>query len=187
MRVIAGRARGTRLVAPRGMNTRPTADRVREALFSIISSRLDLEGSHVLDICSGTGSLGIEALSRGAASCCFIECDRNAVTALRQNLHAARFEEQAELLVMDAHKALRLLANRGNRFNIVFFDPPYDSGLYVTVPEAVGNLKLLAVDGLFMAECATRKPLPDILGRFRKNDSRIYGDTALEFYILEGE
>lgn len=187
MRVIAGRARGTRLAAPRGMNTRPTADRVREALFSIIQSRFGLDDARILDICSGTGSLGIEALSRGAATCTFIECDRNAVAVLKQNLQATRVTEQSELLAMDAHKALHLLASRGDLFDVAFFDPPYDSRLYATVPEAVGDLGILAADGLLVVECAARKPLPDILGRFRKNGSRIYGDTTLEFYVLEGE
>src|SRR5450631_4577839 len=101
MRVIAGSARGIRLAAPQGMHTRPTADRVREALFSIIQSRCDLKAIHVLDICAGTGGLGIEALSRGALSCCFVENDRNALTCLRQNLSAARCSEKAQLLETD--------------------------------------------------------------------------------------
>jgi len=169
------------------MMTRPTADRVREALFSIIQSRFGLEDVRVLDICSGTGSLGIEALSRGGATCTFIECDKNAAAALRQNLQATRVTEQSELLVLDAHKALQLLASRRDHFDLVFFDPPYDSRLYATVPEAVGDLGILAPNGLLVVECAARKPLPAILGRFRKHDSRTYGDTTLEFYILEGE
>lgn len=187
MRVIAGSARGTRLAAPRGMHTRPTADRVREALFSIIRSRFDLEGARVLDICAGTGSLGIEALSRGAASCCFIEKDRDALAVLKKNLSLTHFAEQAGLLEMEAVKALRMLAVRGEQFDIVFFDPPYASGLYVTVPEELCNLALLASGGLLIAESSSRSPLPDHLGRLIKNDRRVYGDTALEFYIWEDE
>jgi 16S rRNA (guanine966-N2)-methyltransferase len=187
MRVIAGNARGIRLAAPRGMNTRPTADRVREALFSIIQSRFGLEGSRVLDICAGTGSLGIEALSREAASCCFIEHDRNAVALLKRNLIAAHCGERADILELDALKALRLLSVRGARFDIVLFDPPYASGLYNTVPEMLCSLSLLADEGLFIAESSTRNVLPDHLGNLAKDDRRVYGDTALEFYILEGE
>lgn len=187
MRVIAGNARGTRLAAPRGMRTRPTADRVREALFSIIRSRFEVAGARVLDICAGTGSLGIEALSRGAASCCFIECDRNALAALRRNLSAAHCKERASVMEMDVHKAMRLLAARVARFDLVFFDPPYASGLYATVPEALSELSLLAEKGLFIAECAARDSLPDRLGRLVKDERRVYGDTALEFYTLEEE
>ncbi|HEX9080310.1 MAG TPA: 16S rRNA (guanine(966)-N(2))-methyltransferase RsmD [Desulfuromonadaceae bacterium] len=186
MRVIAGQARGARLAAPRGMHTRPTADRIREALFNIIRSRFTLEGVHVLDICAGTGSLGIEALSRGAASCTFVEHDRNAAAILKRNLIAARCGDRAHVLEMDAHKALRYLASRGAGFDMVFFDPPYASGLYATVPEALCSLSLLAEGGLFVAEGASRNTLPDRLGPLVKDERRVYGDTALEFYILEG-
>jgi 16S rRNA (guanine966-N2)-methyltransferase len=187
MRVIAGSARGIRLAAPRGINTRPTADRVREALFSIIQSRCDLKGILVLDVCAGTGGLGIEALSRGAASCCFIENDRNALTCLRQNLSAAHCSGQAQLLEMDVSKALQLLAVRKRRFGMIFFDPPYASELYTTVLEAVCSLSLLDVGGLFITECASRSILPERTGSLVKIDRRVYGDTALELYALEAE
>lgn len=186
MRVIAGTARGTRLAAPSGMRTRPTADRVREALFNIIQSRFGLEGAAVLDICAGTGSLGIEALSRGAASCCFIEENRNALAALKRNLSATHCADRAETLVVEVHKALRHLAARSISFDLVFFDPPYASGLYLTVPEALCNLSLMAHGGVLIAEGAKRNIMPDNLGGLVKNDRRVYGDTVLEFYILEG-
>ena len=185
MRVIAGSARGVRLAAPRGLLTRPTADRVREALFSIIQSRYDLKDTHALDVFAGTWGLGIEALSRGAASCCFIENNRNALTCLRQNLSATRCSEQAQLLELDVRKALQLLADRNQRFNIIFFDPPYASELYTTVPERVCSLSLLDSGGLFCAECASRNPLPERMGDLVKIDRRIYGDTALELFALE--
>jgi len=187
MRVIAGRARGMRLVAPRGTHTRPTADRVREALFSIIQSRFALEDARILDICAGTGSLGIEALSRGAAFCCFIEKDRDALAALKKNLSTVRYEACADLLEMDVFKALNLLAARGNLFDIVFFDPPYSANLYLAVSEALSNSSLLKTGGLFVAESDVRNPLPDQVGKFVKSDNRIYGDTVLDFYTLERE
>src|SRR6266702_4202374 len=161
MRVIAGKARGKRLLSPRGMQTRPTADRVREALFSIILSRYELDGACVLDICAGTGALGIEALSRGAESCCFIENDGNALKILKQNLSTTCCAESADLLEMDVLKALPLLAGRGSRFRIIFFDPPYLSQLYSAVAQAVSDLSLLAAEGLFIAECASRNVLPE--------------------------
>jgi len=185
MRVIAGKARGTRLTVPAGMHTRPTADRVREALFSIIQSRYDLEGVRSLDICAGSGALGIEALSRGAGHCCFIENDSNALKSLKQNLSATRNTDHADLLELDVLKALPLLATRGNRFRIIFFDPPYASELYPDVLEMLSSLPLLDVEGLFIAECSSRKILPDRHGSLIRIDRRVYGDTALELFSKE--
>jgi len=175
-----------RLAAPRGMQTRPTADRVREALFSIITSRRELEQAQVLDICAGTGSLGIEALSRGAGSGCFVEQDRRVLAVLEKNLEAAGFIARSQILAVDCLKALRLLAAQGRRFDVVFFDPPYASALYATVPEAVGSLSLLADGGLLIVECAARNPQPERVGPLVRVDRRVYGDTALEFFTLEG-
>ncbi len=183
MRVIAGSARGTRLVASRGMRTRPTADRVREALFSIIQSRYDLDGVHALDICAGSGGFGIEALSRGAASCCFIEKSREAVTCLKRNLLATHLAERATILEMDLLRALPLLAGRGGSFAIIFFDPPYSSDLYPTVADRLASLGLLAPGGMYIAEAANRNVLPERMGPFVKAGRRVYGDTALELYI----
>ncbi|KAA0888290.1 16S rRNA (guanine(966)-N(2))-methyltransferase RsmD [Oryzomonas rubra] len=185
MRVIAGSVRGMKLAAPRGMQTRPTADRVREALFSIVASRRDLEEAQVLDICAGTGSLGIEALSRGAAFCCFVEHDRHVQAVLEKNVEATGFTARSQILTLDCLKALRLLASQGRRFDVAFFDPPYASALYDTVPEAVGGLSLLADDGVLIVECAARNPLPERVGTLIKCDRRVYGDTALEFFMLE--
>lgn len=185
MRVIAGSARGTGLVAPRGMLTRPTADRVKEALFSIIESRYELEGIQVLDMCAGTGGLGIEALSRGAASCCFIEKNREALRCLRQNLLATHCAGRATLLEMDLLRALPLLAARGSSYSIIFFDPPYSSELYGSVTTQVSSSGLLSPEGMFVAESSSRAVLPDRIGRLVKSGRRVYGDTALEMYIWE--
>jgi 16S rRNA (guanine966-N2)-methyltransferase len=187
MRVIAGSVRGVRLSAPRGMQTRPTADRVREALFSIILSRRSLDQARVLDICAGTGSLGIEALSRGAASCCFVEHDRQTLAVLEKNLHVTRFFDRSEIVVRDILKALPLLSARGQCFDIVFFDPPYASDLYKVVPEAISSLSLLADNGLLIVECASRASLPEHVGQLARIDRRVYGDTALEFFMADGE
>ncbi len=186
MRVIAGSVGGMKLAAPRGMQTRPTSDRVREALFSIITSRRGLDQAQVLDLCAGTGSLGIEALSRGAGFGYFVEQDRHVLAVLEKNLDAAGFTARSQVLAVDCLKALRLLAARRLRFDVVFFDPPYASSLYTTAPEAVGDLSLLADDGLLISECATRNPQPERVGTLVKVDRRVYGDTALEFFTLEG-
>ena len=187
MRVIAGSVRGMKLAVPRGMQTRPTADRVREALFSIITSRRELEQAQVLDICAGTGSLGSEALSRGAGFCFFVEQDRRVLAVLEKNLEATGFAARSQIVAVDCLKALRLLAARERRFDVVFFEPPYASALYSTVPEALGGQSLMAGDGLLIVECAARNPLPERLGTLSRFDRRVYGDTALEFFTLEGE
>jgi 16S rRNA (guanine966-N2)-methyltransferase len=185
MRVIAGSARGVKLAAPAGMQTRPTGDRVKEALFSIISSRRDLFGARILDLCAGTGSLGIEALSRGAASCCFIELERPVLGILEKNLVRAGLDGKGECLALDALKGLVMLSRQGKVFDIVFFDPPYSSDLYALVPEALSSLSLLSDGGLLVAECSSRNLLADRQGELVKVDRRVYGDTALEFFIRE--
>jgi len=185
MRVIAGSARGLRLSAPRGMQTRPTADRVKEALFSIIASRRELAGARVLDICAGTGSLGIEALSRGAASCCFIEQDRPAVGILEKNLVKAGLVDRGVCLALDAIAGIKRLSRQGNTFDIVFLDPPYSSNLYASVAEALCSLSLLTGEALLVAECSARAPLAERYDMLVRIDRRVYGDTALEFFVRE--
>ena len=184
MRVIAGTCRGMRLSAPRGMTTRPTSDRVKEALFSIISSRMSLGGVHVLDICAGTGSLGIEALSRGAAFATFIEQDQTVQPVLHKNLAAARCLDRSEVIGMDALSALKTLATRGSSYGLVVLDPPYDSALYLAVSEMLTALGLLKPESLLVAECSARCPLPPAIGPLVRIDRRVYGDTALELFTL---
>lgn len=185
MRVIAGSARGVRLTAPAGLQTRPTADRVKEALFSIIASRQNLAGARVLDICAGTGSLGIEALSRGAACCCFIEQDRPVLGILEKNLARAGLANRGECLALEAIHGLNRLSKQGKQFDIVFLDPPYLSGLYPAVAEALCSLPLLSDGGLLVAECSSRLPLAERYAALVRVDRRVYGDTALEFFVRE--
>ncbi len=185
MRVIAGSARGLKLTAPAGLQTRPTADRVKESLFSIIASRRNLAGARILDICAGTGSLGIEALSRGAASCCFIEQERPVLALLEKNLARVGLDGRAECLSLDAMKGLNLLSRQGKQFDIAFFDPPYSSNLYATVPEALSTLSLLSDEGLLVAECSARTALAKRYDSLVRIDRRVYGDTALEFFVRE--
>jgi 16S rRNA (guanine(966)-N(2))-methyltransferase RsmD len=187
MRVIAGSARGVKLAAPVGLKTRPTADRVKEALFSIISSRCGFENSKVLDLCAGTGGLGIESLSRGASSCCFVEQDRSVIQILKQNLVTTGFADRSDCVQMEVIKALQQQVRCGNVFDIVFFDPPYSSDLYTAVIEALSLLSLMSEEGLLVAECSSRIPLADRYGKYERIDRRIYGDTALEFFVRESQ
>ena len=185
MRVIAGSARGVRLAAPDGRQTRPTADRVKEALFSIILSRHSIDGARVLDICAGTGGLGIEALSRGAAFCSFIEQERQVLKVLDKNLVASGFSARSECLALEALKGLQQLSRQGKIFDIVFLDPPYSSNLYVSILEVLCPLSLLSDEALLVAECPSRAPLAERYGTLVRIDRRIYGDTALEFFVRE--
>ena len=185
MRVIAGTCRGKKLSAPPGVTTRPTSDRVKEALFSILTSRIDFADIRVLDICAGTGSLGIEALSRGAASCCFIENNPAVKSILEKNLLVTLCQDRAEILTMDAVKALRSVADRGPNYDLAFFDPPYDSKLYVSVLDLLDSPGLFKPDSILVAECSVRNPLQDSYGRLKRFDRRVYGETALELFVLE--
>lgn len=184
MRVISGTVRGSLLAAPPGFKTRPTSGRVKEALFSMLTSRIDFSGISALDICAGTGSLGIEALSRGAGNCCFIESDKFvAEKILRKNITVTSFQLNSKILVMDAVKALNILA--GQNFDLIFFDPPYSSDLYQYVPELVDNINLLASKAIFVAECSVKNTLLDSYGSLKRFERRVYGDTALELFKLE--
>ncbi|KQX25334.1 MULTISPECIES: 16S rRNA (guanine(966)-N(2))-methyltransferase RsmD [unclassified Sphingomonas] len=131
MRIIAGRWRGRPLVAPQGQATRPTSDRTREALFSMLASRVgSFEGLKVADLCAGTGALGLEALSRGAAHCTFVERDRAAVEALRANI--ARLGAEAEV------RAIAAESFAGGAYDLVLIDPPYGTGLGQKILPAIG-------------------------------------------------
>ena len=185
MRVIAGTNRGRNLSAPPGKTTRPTSDRVKEALFSILASRIDFTDLHVLDICAGSGSLGIEALSRGARSCCFIECNQSVKPILERNIHVTNCQDRSEILTMDAVKALRVIIGRARCYDLAFFDPPYDSDLYSRVPEVLAVSGHLTTGFILVAECSVRILLPESYGCLKRFDRRTYGETALDLFTLE--
>ena len=185
MRVIAGTCRGKKLSTPSGTVTRPTSDRVKEALFSILTSRIDFSHIRVLDICAGTGSLGIESISRGASSCCFIENNRSAVHILERNLIDTGCNTRAAVLPLDAVTALSRCAERDKQFDLVFFDPPYSSDLYRTVPDTLVSADLLALSAILVIECSVRSQLPEAFGVLKRFDRREYGETALELFMTE--
>lgn len=185
MRVIAGTCRGRKLSAPPGVTTRPTSDRVKEALFSILACRIDFTGIRVLDICAGSGALGIEALSRGAGSCSFIECNPVVKAILEKNLLVTCCLDRSEIVMMDAVKALLAIAGRGQSFDLVLFDPPYDSELYRQVPELLDSTGLTAPGSILVTECSVRNRLPESYRRLKRFERRVYGETALELFEME--
>ncbi len=182
MRIVGGRHRGRRLLAPPGEVVRPTSDRAREALFNILShGRLATEGipfagAAVLDAFAGTGALGLEALSRGAAEAVFIERDPEAVAVLRRNVASLGEGARAEILPGDATRPPRA----GTRCAVAFVDPPYRSGLATPALEALDRAGWLAPGALAIVELAAREELvrPDA---FTLLDERVYGAARLVF------
>jgi 16S rRNA (guanine966-N2)-methyltransferase len=171
VRVVAGSFKGRRLAAPRGTRTRPTADRVREALFSMLG---DVGGARVLDLYAGSGALGIEALSRGADSAVFVERDARAVAAIERNLAAVGVE--ANVVRQDV---VRFLARADGAFDLVFCDPPYDSAAGLAGPLAEHLPALCAEDARIVTESDKRNPL---VLPFPLLVERAYGDTRIAIH-----
>ena len=185
MRVIAGRLGGRKLVAPPGDATRPTADRVREALFSVLA---DLEGARVLDLFAGTGALGVEALSRGAMHATFVEQARPALRALRQNLHTLGIEDATTVLPIPVERALKSAPWELESFDLVFIDPPYAlmrNGRFSDPIGAAmerGLATALCPGGHVIIEHGSDEQAPEVSG-ITLEQTRVYGDTALSFYL----
>jgi 16S rRNA (guanine966-N2)-methyltransferase len=175
VRVVAGRYGGRSLRAPRGEQTRPTSDRVREALFSILAS---VEGAQVLDLFAGSGALGIEALSRGAAAATFVDSAASAVAAVRHNLEQLGL--QAEVLRMPALRALACTPIAGRQYDLVFLDPPYRMASPLG-PELSSALPpVLSPQARVVAESDRRSPLVLDLPLLRE---RQYGDTLIRVHV----
>lgn len=178
MRVIAGRLGGRTLKAPRGRLTRPTSDRVREALFSMLG---DVAGAVVLDLFAGTGALGIEALSRGAARAVFVESDRAAVAVVKENLASLGLLGMAKVLSQPAARAVPELARLGP-FDLIFLDPPYAT--LADVPGLCAALEqrgAIGPEARVVLEHATRDAAP-VLPALSREPTRAYGDTSLTIY-----
>ena len=177
MRIIAGTARGRKIEAPEGRNTRPTLDRVRENLFNILQT--DIRDSRVLDLFAGSGALSIEALSRGAESATLVDSDRNAIRTEKKNLETLGFSGRAEVLLCDWKKAAAELARRGYRYDIVFLDPPYRM---TDLREVFTALKgLLTDDGLVVLEHEAKAAVTTG-DSFRETDRRQWGYCGVSFY-----
>nr|WP_282432148.1 16S rRNA (guanine(966)-N(2))-methyltransferase RsmD [Desulfurispora thermophila] len=184
LRVIAGKAKKRILKVPTGWTGRPTADRVKEALFNILGAAV-IE-SDFLDLFAGTGNVGIEALSRGARKACFVEKDRRAVGAIKQNLALTGLSQQAEIWAGDVFKILNNLSERKINFDFIFLDPPYDKGYEEGVMELIIAGKLLRPGGLLIAEVSKRQVMPEEKNGLALWRREKYGDTVLCFYRWAG-
>ncbi len=177
MRVITGTARGHKLKTPENYDIRPTTDNVKESVFNII--QFDIEGRRVLDLFAGTGQLGIECLSRGAAEAVFIDENTAAVKIVKENLKTCGFT--AAVLQQDALSYLR----HCGKFDLVFVDPPYDSGLYESVLETINSVDILSDGGIILCESRREKVLPDMRAPYRKKKEYNYGRVKLTVYIKD--
>lgn len=175
MRVITGTARGRRLITLEGDDVRPTTDKVKEALFSII--QFEIEGRRILDLFAGSGQLGIEALSRGAKNCVFVDASKKSVEIVRQNLETTGFTKSSVVLHTDS---LAFLRTRAEKYDIAFLDPPYRTGL---LQKALGNIERVMSDsGVIVAECPVDEEFPENAGEFIKTKEYKYGKIKLALY-----
>jgi 16S rRNA (guanine966-N2)-methyltransferase len=179
LRIIGGLLKGRRLAGVRGQ-IRPTADRVREAIFNILGP--DVNDSQVLDLFAGTGALGIEALSRGARNAVFVENNKSALQVLQRNLANCGLTNVSQVLPLPAGKALPRLAAAGGHFSLIFLDPPYGYGIPDTMLALLAQRNLLAPDGRIIVEHSRREELAAVYQHLVRNDQRRYGATLISFY-----
>lgn len=183
MRIIAGEMRSRKLKAPEGMDTRPTADRVKEALFSILGSRV--YGARVLDLYAGSGALALEALSRGAECAVLCDLSREACRVIRENISSLGCEGKARLLQMRDTAALEALKTAGQAFDLIFLDPPYRMDA-APVCAAIVKAGLMKDDGVIIVEHGRETP-PNAAAPLKLFDRRQYGAAGLSLYRLARE
>lgn len=177
MRVIAGSARGKRLVVPPGLAVRPTLDRVRESLFNILAPHL--EGARFLDLFAGSGAIAIEAISRGAARAVLVENNREALAAIERNLATTGFSERADLRRLNLPEGL---AKVGGVYDFVFIDPPYEFDRHAELLTQLQDGRMLEPDAWVIVEHRTQDGMPEQVGALARGRVKIYGQTALTFY-----
>lgn len=180
MRIISGIARGSKLITLEGTETRPTLDRVKEPLFSIIQSYI--KDARVLDLFAGSGALGLEALSRGARNAVFCDVSEKAIHVIKQNIQKIKVEERTVVLEQSYSDTLKQLAKSKEEFDIIFLDPPYASGLLESAIREILEYKLLAKEGIIIVETDLEAELQKVqsIGLHIK-DIRKYGRVILLF------
>ncbi len=180
MRVIAGEWKGQKLSAPAGRTIRPTADQVRTALMDTLSPWL--AEARFLDLFAGGGGVGIEALSRGAREALFVEIDPLALASLRENLARLGARERGRVLRREVSQGIEALKREGERFRLIFLDPPYGSALVAETLKRLADGALLEGDGVVVAQHLTKEPLPERFGSLARWKSRRFGETTLTFF-----
>jgi 16S rRNA (guanine966-N2)-methyltransferase len=193
MRIIAGKAKGRTLVAPKAKNLRPTTDRVKESLFNILS----VEGKRFLDLFAGAGSVGLEAVSRGASRVILVESHRGCAEAIRTNIGRCGFAnipldgieggsgQDIEVVEGSVDRGLKLLGHRRERFDVIFADPPYERNLIGETLRLVRAQALMSQEGVLVVQHSAREEIPARREGYQVEDSRRYGETALSFLRLQ--
>ncbi len=185
MRVISGSARGLKLVALEGMNTRPTTDRVKENLFNIIAPYIE-EDSKILDLFAGSGALGVEALSRGARSAVFCDSNEKSIEIIKNNIQRARFIDKSEVFFGEAQLILKKLSHMGKKFDIIFLDPPYSKDIVPDILVGLEKMGILEDKVIIVSETDVEDLLPEETETLIVSKKQIYGKTKLTFYKHKG-
>ncbi|HHW61529.1 MAG TPA: 16S rRNA (guanine(966)-N(2))-methyltransferase RsmD [Syntrophomonadaceae bacterium] len=181
MRVIAGSAKGRRLQAPAGMDTRPITDRIKESLFNILAP--DIEGADFLDLFAGSGGVGIEALSRGARQAVFVDNSRKAAAVLAANLKHCDLEQHADLRLDDAIRAIKKLEREGRQFDIIYVDPPFtNAAIFSEVMAVLDRADILASMGKMVIRSHRKMDMPEKLTQLERYRLKEYGESVLHFY-----
>lgn len=179
MRIIAGEKRGHTITAPYGMNTRPTQDKVREAIFGML--QFDIPGGRVLDLFTGSGAIGLEALSRGAAFAVFNDASRASICAVKTNIAKLGYTDRSQILNYDYVNAIKNLSLIKEKFDFIFVDPPYRSGIYEDVLALLVENELMAPNSRIVVERANELVFTTVAGLTLAKQKR-YGKTTIEVY-----
>ncbi|RKY74087.1 MAG: 16S rRNA (guanine(966)-N(2))-methyltransferase RsmD [Candidatus Latescibacterota bacterium] len=182
MRVIAGEARGRIVRAPKGLRTRPVTEKVKEAIFDVLGSQT--EEARVLDLFAGSGSLGIEALSRGAREVVFVDTSPLAKEAIEKNLKMLQWESRAKVLCLESCVAIKKLAEKGERFDIIFSDPPYRERISVRILQEVSGSGILAVKAVVVTRFRKDEQIPDAVAGLSSIVQKSYGDSRVIFWAV---
>lgn len=186
MRIIAGTARGRILKSLRGRELRPTMDRVREALFAVLTPRI--VGARFLDLYAGAGTVGLEALSRGAAEAVFVESHRPAGEVIRENAARCGVADRARVMVTPVANGLAQLRRRGSQFDVIFADPPYGQNeARATVTRLTQRPQMLAESGVFVIQRSRHEEIEEEIGPFRRMKQGRFGETILDYYQIGGD
>lgn len=179
MRIITGEYRGRKLESPKTNDVRPTTDKVKEAMFSILMPYL--QGARCLDLFAGTGALGLEALSRGADYCLFCDKERSSIALIKENIRKCGAESKSRVIFGDYMKALE---HAEGKFDIIILDPPYAAGLYEKCLASIEKLDLLDDEGIIILEHEKNLDLPISVGKYSKLKEKKYGSTVLSLYCI---
>lgn len=180
MRIVAGKYKSRLIDMPKGVRIRPTQDRIREAIFNILSRRCI--GAKVLDLYSGSGALGIEALSRGAGEAAFVDSNKKCIKTIKENLNGLNIEYNYEVLQVDALRFIKLCGAKELRFDLIFLDPPYHKGMAEKTLIELDNCDIITRSGVVIAENFKKDKIPKSLNNFKLIRQNTYGDTLISFY-----